>query len=120
MTVKKNQQITGVETGNNINGADGANRGVHLRLISISLFSAIQTYGERRRSEVDLPEVYDVFEELSDLTGLAESTLRGYTNRHAPKFPTLDKLLLICKSINDNTPFHAYIKLGSAILGENA
>jgi hypothetical protein len=111
MTVKNNQTIIQSETENN--------GGTSLRSLPIVLMSAIQSYGDLRRFESAMPEIYDVFEELSDLTGLAESTLRSYTNRHVPVYPTLSTLLLICKTISDRKPFDAFVKLGSFILGEN-
>jgi len=115
MTVNQNQHRNALESNEN-----QTNTGVSLRFISVSLHSAIQDYGQRRSAEVEIPEIYDVYEELADLTGLGESTIRSYTNRHQPKFPPVDKLLLICKTIHDRKPFDAYIRLGNDILGEIA
>lgn len=92
------------------------NYGVELRTIPIKLNSAIREYEGRRLNEVEYPELYDVYAELSDITGLAESTIRSYTNRFNPKYPTLDNFIKILNALKDDRPFKAFMKLGYDLL----
>ena len=92
-------------------------KGTELRIIAVKLNAAIRRYEEQQKERSEYPELFDPFESLSDLTGIAEKTLRSYCNRYNPIFPPLDKFLLICKAIDDGEPIRTYFRLCDNILG---
>jgi hypothetical protein len=105
---KQNQAIITPET---------HEKGTELRSVAIKLNAAIKRFEDEQRGKSEYPELFDPFESLADLTGIAESTLRSYCNRYNPVFPPLDKFLLICKAIDNGEPVRTYFRLCKNILG---
>ena len=93
-------------------------KGTSLNL-PILIKQSIRRYEDKRLAQLDRSDAiyFDVYEELSTLLTLAPSTIRSYENRYTPHHPTFDKLLLMCKVMDDVKLWKQCVKFGNDLMG---
>jgi len=77
--------------------------GINLNELPVIIKRCLLDWETSMRLKLNKPYL-DCYEEIFALTGIAPQTLRKYTNTQKPEFPPINKLFLICLTINDCTP----------------
>lgn len=91
---------------------------MNLRKVKTTLKRSIMDYESMIREKTE-DEFFDVFNYLQDSLGegFAEPTIRKWLNPGNQNFPEVEKLITLCKQINDFKPLKATIKYLEAIDG---
>jgi|GEM_PF-3077049 len=88
-------------TSNDNQQREGGETEVNLNRLSILIHRAIVDFENKLRE--DDPYI-DGYEEIAMLIGIHPQTLRKYTNRFNPTYPTISNLISICKITGDSKP----------------